>query len=105
MGNNAAFSSFEMVVHAIYANGTLTLPLLKKVAKAFADQDADSGGYGGQLTKGKDIYEIVAEVSGKKTPIKPRLPKNYIKWTHEQDRLNEEYQEAMYAIFDSVVKL
>lgn len=33
MGNNAAFSAFEEVVHACYAENALTLPLLKRITK------------------------------------------------------------------------
>lgn len=105
MGNNSAFSSFEAVVHAVYSEGVLTLPLLKKVAAAFQDQDADWGGYEGTRTNGKDLNDIVCEVSGKEAPVKPNLPRDYMKWTSEQEAANERYQEAMMEIFDEVCGL
>lgn len=105
MGNNAAFSAFEEVVHACYAEKVLTLPLLKRIASAFADQDADSGGYSRLITDGKNLYEIVAEVSGQPVPEKPDLPERWQDWTPEQERASEDYQDAMNAVFDSVCPL
>lgn len=81
MGNNAAFSNFEEVVHACYAENVLTLPLLKRLAKAFADQDADTGGFADITTRGKNLLQIVAEISGKPVPKKPKLPKREQDWT------------------------
>ncbi len=102
MGNNSAFSAFEQVVHAVYSEGALTLKLLKKIAKAFQDQDADWGGYGGIRTKGKDLKEIVVEVSGMPAPKKPKLPKDWRNWTPEQEKMNDDYHDAMMAVFDKV---
>lgn len=106
MGNNSAFSNFEDVVHAVYKHGVLTLPLLRDLAKAFRDQDADWGGYSGKLSKDKlDLVDIVIKTSGKPVPVKPNLPKLYRKWTDEQRAENERWHEKRDQLFNKIVKL
>jgi len=55
--------------------------------------------------KGKDLYDIVIEVGGLTIPPKPKLPKDYTKWTPQQDAANEEWQEARHAAFDKIADL
>ena len=105
MGNNSAFSNFEGVITACYKHGALTKSLLKDIAATFAGQDADSGGYEGIMVNGKDVYDIVIEVGGGLVPPKPNLPKDYMKWTSEQDQQNEEWHEARHKAFDAIADL
>jgi hypothetical protein len=107
MGNNSAFSAFEEVTVAVYDAGVLDIKLLKKLAKCFSDQDADSGGYSGTLAKdGKDLLRIVAEVFGKKLPPHPgKLPRDYTKWTDEQAAANDAYVEASWKTFGKCISL
>lgn len=95
MGNNAAFTAFEDVILATYRHRALTLPLLIEIAKAFEEQDADSGGYNGGLVDGKDMYEIIVEVGGGTLPPKPDLPADWHNWTEEQDAENDKYRDAV----------
>ncbi len=95
MGNNAAFSNFEAVILATYKHKALTKELLSDIVEVFADQDADSGGYNGDLVDGKDVYEIVIEVAGGTLPEKPVLPDEWKTWTDEQHAASDAYQDAL----------
>jgi hypothetical protein len=94
MGNNSAFSNFEGIVILIYNRGFLDLTLLQDIAKEFSNQDADSGGYSGMLSNdGKDLLQIVAELSGKEPATK----------SIEDD--NEAYWDSIWNIFQETVNL
>lgn len=105
MGNNSAFSSFEAVVHACYKRNVLSLPLLNDLIEAFKGQDADSGGYCGTLTKGKDLESIVFEVCSAKAPKKPSGPTGYNEQTPEQRIAWDDYHEARGDLFNKLVDL
>ena len=103
MGNNAAFTSFEASVIAVYNRGFLDKKLLKDLAKPYADMDIDRGGMEGTLTKDKlDIDGVILKVYGVSLPPRPKLPKDYNKWTPEQGRANEDWydlqRDAVYKI-------
>mgnify|MGYP006339754685 CR=1 len=105
MGNNAAFSNFEAVVHACYKHGVLGRPLLNDIIKAFKGQDADSGGYCGMLTHGKDLEAIVFEVYGETAPEKPSGPTEWKKQTEQQQKAWDAYHEARGELFNRLVDL
>lgn len=103
MGNNAAYTAFEHTVVAVYDHGVLDKKLLKKLMEPYRDTDIDSGGKEGLTSKdGLEVEEIVIKVWGLEVPKRPRLPKNYKDWTPEQDRENEEYQEKIGELFNSI---
>lgn len=94
MGNNAAFTSFEASVLAVYNKGVLDKDLLDALAKPYSDSDIDRGGMTGDLAKdGLDIDGIILKVYGVKLQ-KPKLPKNHKAWTPEQEKANDAYYEA-----------
>lgn len=106
MGNNSAFSNFEAVILAVYNKGALDRELLKTISECFQDQDADAGGYSGELAKdGKELYEIVAFLSGEKVPARPNVPKDYRKRTEAQEDAWNDYWESLHDIFDKVTGL
>lgn len=94
MGNNAAFTSFEASVLAVYNKGALDKELLDALADPYGGMDIDRGGMTGDLAKdGLDIDGIILKMYGVKLPPKPVLPKDYKKWTKEQDQANEAWNE------------
>ena len=74
MGNNAAFTTFEATVIAVYNRGCLDKELLAELAEAYAESNIDWGGdmeglrgwcYISTLTKdGLDIYGVILKVYG-----------------------------------------
>jgi hypothetical protein len=60
MGNNAAFTSFEASVIAVYNKGVLDKELLDALAAPYEDMDIDRGGMEGTLTKDDlDIDDVI----------------------------------------------
>jgi hypothetical protein len=107
MGNNAAFTSFEATVIAVYNHGALTKPLLIDIMKAAGEySDIDSGGMVGTLSKKDklDVIDIVLKTFEVKLPPRPRLPKNHKRWTDAQDRLNENWHEARWEAFFKIAE-
>ena len=103
MGNNQAFTAFEATVIAVYDHGTLDKKLLSKLMEPYRGMDIDSGGKVGTLSKdGLEVEQIVIKTFGGKLPIEPKLPKDYTKWTPEQDQQNEDYQKALYDAFHKI---
>jgi hypothetical protein len=110
MGNNAAFTAFERTVVAVYNTGALTKKLLRDLAEPYQGMDIDGGGMEGTLSKPVvgpdgvarrlDILGIVAQTwTGKPPKPAPKLPKDTSKWTPAQDKENEDYHEARWAVF------
>ncbi len=94
MGNNQAFSSFEASVIAVYNRGVLDKKLLDALAKPYAGMDIDRGGMEGLLTKDRlDIDGVILKVYGVKLPPRPKLPKDWQKWTNAQRDANDAWQE------------
>lgn len=106
MGNNSAFTQFEHTVVNTYKRGVLDKKLLAIFMEPYRDSDIDSGGKEGLFVKeGGDILEvedIVIKVFTGKFIKPPKLPKDHTKWTPEQDKLNEVYQEKQYAAFRKI---
>lgn len=97
MGNNAAFTSFEASVLAVYNKGVLDKDLLDAMAAPYEGSDIDRGGMTGDLAKdGLDIDDIILKVYGVDLPPKPVLPKNFREWSPEQEKANEEWGELQY---------
>ncbi len=85
MGNNAAFTSFEASVIAVYNRGVLDEELLKAIAMPYAGMDIDRGGMEGTLTKdGLDIDGVILKVHGIDIPSHPKVPDHWKDWTEEQ---------------------
>jgi hypothetical protein len=94
MGNNQAFSSFEASVIAVYNRGFLDKELLAALAKPYEDMDIDRGGMEGTLTKDKlDIDGVILKVYGVTLPPKPKLPKDWNKWTDAQLNASDAWEE------------
>ena len=103
MGNNAAFTSFEATVIAVYDEGVLSKKLLGKLMEPYRGVDIDHGGMEGTLSKdGLDVEEIVIKTFGKKMPPRLDIPKDYKTWTPAQYELNDAYQEARAELFNSI---
>ena len=97
MGNNAAFSSFEASVIAVYNKGVLDRELLDALAKPYEDSDIDRGGMEGTLAKdGLDVDDIILKIYGVTLPPKPDLPKDWKEWTKAQDKANEAWNDLHY---------
>lgn len=105
MGNNAAFSNFEDTILACYKHNALTKPLLLDLSKAFRDQDADSGGYSGRRVRSKDMYDAINEACGIAIPTRPKLPKDWSKWTPEQEMESEKWHTARERAFKNICRL
>jgi len=59
MGNNAAYSTFQHTIIALYDRGKLDLELLDTLAEEYSGTDIDSGGDTGLLAAdGKTLEEI-----------------------------------------------
>lgn len=106
MGNNAAFSAFEQTVVSVYNHGALTKPLLKELIQPYRDQDTDSGGMEGLLSKKDklDVIDIVIKTWGQTPPPMPRLPKDHKTWTPEQYTMNDQWQEERWSMFDKITQ-
>ena len=97
MGNNAAFTSFEASVIAVYNRGVLDKELLDALAAPYEGMDIDRGGMEGTLTwDGLDIDEVICKVYGIVLAPYPDIPKDWRKQTPEQQDLNDEWVEANY---------
>jgi hypothetical protein len=95
MGNNAAFTSFEASVIAVYNKGVLDKELLDALAAPYKDSDIDRGGMEGTLTKdGLDIDGVICKIYGIVLEPYPDLPKDWTVWTDQQRDINDEWQEA-----------
>lgn len=105
MGWNTGFTIFEATVIGAYDLGVLDKKLLTVLMKPYSNTDIDSGGCMGLKTKdGKGIQQVVIETFGGTVPEKPKLPKDYRKWTDEQRDANDEYHERVYGLFNKVTK-
>ena len=103
VGNNAAFTSFEATVIAVYNRGVLDKELLSDLMRPYEGVDIDHGGMEGTLAKdGLDVEEIVIKTFGKTLPARPDLPKNHNDWTPEQEALNDAYQELRAEMFFAI---
>jgi hypothetical protein len=97
MGNNAAFTSFEASVIAVYNRGVLDKELLDALAAPYEGMDIDRGGMEGTLTKdGLDIDGVICKVYGIVLAPYPDIPKDWREQTPEQQDLNDEWVEAKY---------
>lgn len=106
MGDNQAFTSFETAVIAVYNKGVLDKELLENLAKPFRDTDIDSGGMVGTLAKdGSDIIGIVIKAGGgTDDPYPDDIPKDYKKWTPDQQNRSEEWHNARWQKFCEITK-
>lgn len=106
MGNNAAFSSFEKTVLAVYNKGVLDKELLSALMEPYRDVDIDSGGMAGTLSKNDklDIVDIVIKTFGKTPPEAPKLPKNYKDWTPDQEKQSDDYHEKRWEMFHQITR-
>lgn len=103
MGNNAAYRSFEATVVGAYRLGKLDKDLLKVLMEPYRNMDIDSGGKAGLTGEdGLEVEEIVIKVWGGKVPDRPKLPKDYMKWTPAQDQENEAYYDALGNAFNKI---
>jgi hypothetical protein len=97
MGNNAAFTSFEASVIAVYNRGVLDKELLDALAAPYEGMDIDRGGQEGTLAKdGLDIDGVICKVYGVKLPKKPDMPRHHTDWTKEQEQANDAWYELQY---------
>lgn len=105
MGWNAGYTIFESTVVGAYDLGVLDEQLLKVLMEPYRGTDIDSGGsHGLRSSDGKDVEQIVIETMGGKMPARPKLPKDYRKWTEEQRGANDAYQEAVWDEFHKIAK-
>jgi len=106
MGNNEAFSSFESSVLACYNHRVLTKSLLIELMRTYEGMDVDSGGMAGTLSKGDklDITDITLKMFEVKTPPRPKLPRDYRKWTPAQSKANDDWNEARDTAFRKITK-
>lgn len=103
MGNNAAFTAYEATVIAAHNKGVLDKELLGSFMEVYRDMDIDSGGMEGTLSKdGLDCVEITLKVMGVDLSPRPKLPKNYKKWTTEQEQQNEDWYEEYWSKFHKI---
>lgn len=106
MGNNSAFTAFEATVVAVYKSGKLDKKLLGDLMRPYADCDIDSGGKEGLSVKedglNLEVEDIVIKVMTGKVIIPPKLPKDYSKWTPEQELENENYHEQRDNAFNKI---
>lgn len=97
MGNNAAFTSFEASVIAVYNKGVLDKELLDALAAPYEGVDIDRGGMEGTLAKdGLDIDGIIFKIYGVEMPPAPTLPPDWKDWTDEQSSANDEWNDLHY---------
>lgn len=105
MGNNAAFTSFEASVIAVYNRGVLDKKLLDALAAPYRGMDIDRGGMEGLLTKDRlDIDGVILKVYGIKLPPRPKLPKDWQKWTEGQRSANDAWMELQYEAIGKLEK-
>ncbi len=105
MGNNAAFTSFEASVIAVYNRGVLDKALLDALAKPYRGMDIDRGGMEGILTKDRlDIDGVILKVYGVTLPPRPKLPKDWQKWTFAQQAANDAWQDVKDAAMQKIEK-
>ena len=104
MGNNAAFTTFEATVLAIYNRGMLDKALLADLMRPYHGTDIDSGGMEGTLSKRDklDVVDIVIKTMGRKPPVRPSLPKDSGKWSEEQRELNDAWQDERWGLFHQI---
>ena len=103
MGNNAAYSTFEQTVVGAYKLGKLDKELLAVLMESYEGMDIDSGGKAGLTADdGLEVEEIVLKVMGVPIPRRPKLPKDYRKWSTKQIGANEAYQEAIGNAFREI---
>jgi hypothetical protein len=103
MGNNAAFTSFEASVIAVYNKGVLDKELLDALAAPYKGMDIDRGGMEGTLTKdGLDIDGVICKVYGIELPPYPDIPKDWRAQTSEQRDLNDAWQDTKDELIGAV---
>jgi hypothetical protein len=103
MGWNSGYTIFEATVIGAYDLGVLDRRLLKVLMEPYRNTDIDSGGSRDLRTKdGKGVEQVVIEAFGMKMPEKPKLPKDYAKWTDDERKRNEAWHEAVYEKFRKV---
>lgn len=107
MGNNSAFTAFEETVVGAFKLGKLDKPLLKVLMSPYRDCDIDSGGKAGLTAKDPqgrllEVEDIVILVMTGSYIQRPKLPKDYAKWTPEQEALNEKYHEERDGEFNRI---
>lgn len=103
MGWNSGYTIFEATVVGAYDLGVLDKPLLSVLMEPYRDSDIDSGGSCDLVSKdGLGVVEIVLKTWGIPIPVKPDLPPYSTGWTDEQERVNEEYHDALSDAFRSV---
>ena len=96
MGNNAAFTSFEASVLAVYNKGVLDKELLDALAAPYEGMDIDRGGMECTLAEddGLDIDGIILKMYGVVLDPYPVIPEDWHNWTDEQRDANDTWQEA-----------
>jgi hypothetical protein len=105
MGNNAAFTSFEASVIAVYNKGGLDKELLEALAAPYEGTDIDRGGMEGTLAKdGFDIDAIVLSIYGVELPPRPFAGIDYADQTEEQRAACEEWYERQYDEISAIYK-
>lgn len=106
MGDNSAFTIFEATVIGCYNKGVLDKDLLETLAEPYRDTDIDSGGMVGTLAKdGLDIIDIVIKANGGEVISYPSdIPKDYRKWTPEQESRSDKWHEERWEKFSAITK-
>lgn len=103
MGWNTGYTIFEATVIGSYDLGKLDRALLTVLMEPYRGSDIDSGGSRGlQSFGGKDVMQIVVETFGGRMPRKPKLPEDSSKWTDEERRKNDEWQEERWERFHKI---
>ena len=103
MGNNAAFTSFEASVIAVYNKGVLDKELLIALAAPYADTDIDRGGMEGTLTKdGLDIDGVILKIYGIELPPYPDIPQDWRQQTEAQQQLNDDWVEHKAEVLSKI---
>lgn len=105
MGNNAAFTSFEASVIAVYNKGVLDRELLDALAAPYDGLDVDRGGMEGTLTRdGLDIDGVILKIYGVSLSPQPELPRDHRQWTPDQYQANEEWHEKRWEALQPIEK-
>lgn len=91
---------------ACYNHGVLSKSLLSALMEPYRDMDINIGGMAGTLSKKDklDVIEVTIKVWGGTIPERPKQPKDYRKWTPEQHRANDDWQEARWNAFSAITK-
>lgn len=97
MGWNTGYAIFESTVIGAYDLGRLDKELLAVLLEPYRYTDIDSGGSQELETKdGKNVMEVVIQVSGKECPVRPD--------DDADDEVLEAYWDKLYEVFSDCTK-